>query len=188
MPWKGDASLQSDFEVVKLWEIPPERVLETSNYDLWPLASLMGEASVARVVAIAERISTETPLPPGERSELTGLLVVLAELRLRRRTVIQALRRNPMIDELVRNSSLFEEAMAEGEAKGKAEGERRIVSLVLEARFGPLSDDLRSAIQSADETTLTVIGQHAATETLEELRARLGLQERARKPLLSSGG
>jgi hypothetical protein len=171
IPWKGNASLQSDFDLVKLWEIPPERVLETDNYDLWPLASLMGEASVERVVAIAERISTATPLLPAERSELTGLLVVLAELRLRKRTVIRALRRNPMIDELIRNSSLFEEAKAEG----KAEGERRMLALMLEARFGPLGEDFRAAIGSADEAALTAIAQHAATETFEQLRARLGL-------------
>ncbi len=175
IPWKGHTSLQSDFELVKLWEIPPERVLETSHYDLWPLASLMGEVSIERVVAIAERISTATPLLPAERSELTGLLVVLAEVRLRRRTVIRALRRNPMIDELIRNSSLFEEAKAEGKTEGKAEGERRMLALMLEARFGPLSDDLRTAIESANEVTLTTIGQHAASETLEQLRARLGL-------------
>jgi hypothetical protein len=50
-----------------------------------------------------------------------------------------------------------------------------MLALMLEARFGSLSDDLRAAIESADEATLTVIAQHTANETLEQLSARLGL-------------
>jgi hypothetical protein len=93
--------------------------------------------------------------------------VVLSELRLRRRQVLDALRRNPVINELARQSSLFEEA--------KAEGERSMIQLVLEGRFGVLSADLLAALGTAEEATLKLIGRHAATDSLEQVRARLGL-------------
>jgi predicted transposase YdaD len=168
--WREQPSLTCAFEVVKLWELPAERVLETPFYDLWPLASLMAGASVERAVTIAERIAA-APLSQAERGELTGLLVVIAEVRLRRREVLAALRSNPMIDELVRQSSLFELAKEEG----KLEGERAMVRLFLEGRFGALQDDLIAALEAADEATLHEIGKHAATESLEQLRARLSL-------------
>jgi hypothetical protein len=57
--------------------------ISPNYYDLWPLASLMGEqVALASVTQVAERIAV-APLPQAERSELTGLLVVLADLRLR---------------------------------------------------------------------------------------------------------
>ena len=70
------------------------------------------------------------------------------------------------ITEFIRQSRLLEDWL---------EGANEVLLLALEGRFGPLSDDIRAAIQSADEATLTAIAQHAATETLEQLRARLGL-------------
>ncbi len=170
IPWRQGTSLQSDYAIIKLWEIPVERVLATPAYDLWPLAALMAGVTVERVVAVDEQIAA-APLPQAERSELTGLLVVLSELRLRRWKTLQALRRNPMIDELVRQSSLFEEAKLEG----KLEGKREAIQLMLEARFGTLSADMLAALGAADDAALEGLARHAATETLEQIRARLGL-------------
>jgi hypothetical protein len=166
IPWRQKTSLQSDFEIIKLWEVPAERVLATQAYDLWPLATLMAGVTVERVVAVAKQIAAAL-LPPAERSELAGLLVVLSGLRLRRRQVLQALRRNPMIDELVRQSSLFEEA--------KLEGKREAVQLMLEARLGPLSAEVLAALNAADGAAVEEIARHAPNVTLEQLRVRLGL-------------
>ena len=47
--------------------------------------------------------------------------------------------------------------------------------IALEGRFGPLSGDLRAAINAADEATLQEIVARIATETLDQVRARLGL-------------
>jgi len=174
IPWRGQTSLSCAFDVVKLWEVSAERVLQTTYYDLWPLASLMAGASVERAVAIAEQIAV-APLTQAERGELTGLLVVVSEVRLRRREVLEALRSNPIIDELVRQSSLFELAKEEGKLEGKLEGGRAMVRVFLQGRFGAPHDDLIAALDAADEAMLHEIGMHAATESLEQLRARLGL-------------
>jgi len=176
--WRGQESLRYSFDIVRLWEISAERVLATNQYGLWPLATLMAGASIEAAVGVAERIAT-APLPPEERSDLAALLVVLSELRLGKRALLAALRRNPMIDDLVKQSSLaeefFEEGKSQGLSQGRDEGMRRMVRMVLEGRFGPLSEDLLAALAATGESKLEEIGAHAGTDTLKQIRSRLGV-------------
>lgn len=69
--WAGQARLTFLYDVIRLWELSPELVLETTHYNLWPLAGLMAGASIESVLAAAERIA-EAPLQRHQRSELTG--------------------------------------------------------------------------------------------------------------------
>ncbi len=127
----------------------------------------MGSASVEEAVRIAERIAA-APLPEQERGELTALLVALADLRLARGQFLGALRRHPIMDEIIRQSSLAKEFLTEGE--------RRMAPAALEGRFGPLSADMVAAIKNADEATLIQLVPQLSTLTLEQARALLGLQ------------
>ncbi len=54
--------------------------------------------------------------------------------------------------------------------------EREALLLVLEGRFSTVQDDVRKAIDLADETTLKELLRHAGTDTGDQLRARLGLE------------
>ena len=76
-----------------------------------------------------------------------------------------------MIDDLIKESGLADEWIAEGERRMA----RRMARIALEGRFGPLSDDLLAALQKADEATLRELVGHVSTETPEQVRARLGL-------------
>jgi hypothetical protein len=49
------------------------------------------------------------------------------------------------------------------------------VRLVLQGRFAALDQDLLAAIERANEATLELVLRHGATDTPEQLRARLGL-------------
>jgi len=49
------------------------------------------------------------------------------------------------------------------------------VLVALEGRFGSLSEDVRTAVATTDETTLRELMAHLTTESLEQVRARLGL-------------
>ena len=64
----------------------------------------------------------------------------------------------------------------EGELRGKLEGKRELARLALEARFGALSADIVSALQTVDEATLVATVTHLATDTPEQARVRLGLR------------
>jgi hypothetical protein len=72
----------------------------------------------------------------------------------------------------------WEEGRKEGQAEGRIEGLRDAARLALEHRFGALAADLLQAIGAADEPTLTGIITYAE-ESLEQVKARLGLAEQA---------
>jgi hypothetical protein len=166
IPWDPEESLRYTFDVVRLWELPQEHVLGTPHYALWPLASLMAQVTAESTLAVAERI-VQAPLPDEERRELTGLLLVLAGIRLSPMAVLDVLRRNRMIDDLLKDDSVAQILIEEGE--------RRMAQVALEGRFGTVSEDLLTALRTADEATLRALVSHVATDSLEQVRARLGL-------------
>jgi predicted transposase YdaD len=184
----GRQNLFYPFDVARLWEIPAERVLETPHVELWPLAGLMAGATVDRVVATAQQIAA-APVGAQERSDLAGLLVLLAGLRLPTEAVLEALRRDPMINDLVRESGVagalideaksegrregLDEGLSEGQREGLDEGLREAVRLAVEGRLGPLDNAIRAAIERADQTTLRSVLAHIASDEPEQLRARL---------------
>lgn len=178
VPWMESESLRYTFETIELWTIPRERVLETDAYALWPLASVMAGATEASTEEVAERIAS-APLADSERSELLGMLVILAGLRLSRVTLLDALRRNPMLDDIIRASSIAEIFRDEGKVEGKIEGSleatRKMARVALEGRFGALAADTLAAIEAAQEDALMAVVAHVSVDSLEQARARLGL-------------
>ena len=142
---------------------------------------MQGEPLVT-LETVAEQLA-ETALPPAEREELTGLLAVLAGMRVPRPVVEQVLRRNPMIRDLLRESSMVElwleegkaRGLAEGEAIGEAQGQREQMQTILESRFGPLDAAEVAALQRAEAPLLRTLATHIASDTREQVRARLGL-------------
>ncbi len=176
--WGSQQSYVCNFDIIRLWELPPTLVLDTDHYQLWPLASLMGGVTQDSTIAIARRLA-EAPLPRAERGELLGLLVALAGVRLPKIDVRSALKEIPMLDELLRESSfydvVYEEGFVEGEARGETRGVLDGLRVVLESRFGALPEDVSAALAALEQPALMELLQHVATDTLEQVRARLGL-------------
>jgi hypothetical protein len=166
IPWGPEETLICRYEVVRLWELPQERVLATPHYGLWPLASLMAGVSVGSTEAVAQRL-IGAPLPEEERRELAGQLLLLAANRLPTASILEALRRNPMLDDLLEDNSVAQYL--------REQGERRMARVALEGRFGPLGADVVAALETADPDTLRTLVAHVTTDTLEQMRARLGL-------------
>jgi hypothetical protein len=178
IPWGTGRTLMCDFDEVRLWELPQERVLGTPDYALWPLAGLMAGATVESTEAAARRL-VEAPLPEEERRELAGQLVALAGTRLPVAALLAALRRNPMLDDLLTDNPLIQALVEQGREQGREQGaleaQREMARAMLQARFGPLGDDVLAALASADRETLLALATNAATDTPEQVRARLGL-------------
>lgn len=180
MAWAGQESLRYTFDVLRLWEVPQARVLDTSFYELWPLAGLMADVSVESTLAVAERIA-RAPLPRDERDELERSLALFAGMRLPRQSLIDAIRRAHMALNLWEESVLkdalgelmLEREREEGKAEGEVDGMRNSLRLVLEARFGPLDDTLTAAIQQADTAALPDLLARAAKDDLPAIRAAL---------------
>lgn len=182
LDWMGQERLRYVFDVIRLWEIPQERVLETPHYDLWPLAALMADVTAQSVVEVAGRIAG-APVTSGERDELEKSLALFAGMSLPTETLREVVRRAHMTLNLWEHSSLKEvlaemlreQIHEEALQEGRHEGMRESIRVVLDARFGPLDEALSSAIQRADEAALKDILAHAATDTAEQLRQRLGV-------------
>lgn len=173
----GIEVLRYNYVVVPLWTISAARILNTEAYDLWPLAVLMKDVTLESAIKVAQDIA-QLDLSRAERGELIGLEEALSVLRLGRGALHQALRRYAM-DELLVESSIYQEALAKGKAEGLVEGQQRaardMALAVLEKRFLTVSADLIAAIEAADEATLRALAGDFATESLEQIRARLGL-------------
>jgi hypothetical protein len=182
LDWMGQERLRFVFDVIRLWEIPRERVLETPYYDLWPLAALMADVTAQSVVDVAERIAG-APVTSGERDELAKSLVLFAGMSLPTEAVREAVRRAHMALNLWEHSNLKEvlaemlneQLIEESREAGREEGMRESIRLVLAARFGPLDEAMSGAIQRADEAALKDLLPHAATDTEEQLRQRLSV-------------
>jgi hypothetical protein len=170
LPGLGRERMIDTHTSVRLWEVPAERALDADEPALWPLAALMAGTTVERTVEVATRIA-DTAAPLEERRELTGLLVTLNGLRLPRSELFAAVRGNAMINELLRESSVAEEFIEQG----REEGLRDAVRLLLESRFATLDQRVLETLARADRATLEQVLLHAATDTLEQLRSRLGL-------------
>jgi hypothetical protein len=126
--------------------------------------------TVAGVISVGERIAA-APVARQEQIDLTSLLVTLAGLRLPRTAIMEALRRNTMIDELLRESSVARLFIDEG----RTEGLRESVRIVVAGRFGAPDAQLQRAIEQADRATLETVLAHIGSDTLEQARSRFGL-------------
>ena len=87
-----------------------------------------------------------------------------------------------MLEEIPWLREAREEGREEGKAEGLSQGEllgmREVALRALAARFAPLPAEIEAALQTADKAHLLDVATHAGTDTLEEVRARLGLPER----------
>jgi len=178
----GEEGMRYRYGVIRLWEEPAEQVLAMAEPGAWLLATLMRGEPLTTLETVAERLARAS-LPHSEREELTGMLAVLAGLRVPRPLVEQTLRRNPMLRDLLGESSVAEIWREEGEAKGLAkglaeglaEGQRALVQTILESRFGPLNAAEAAALGAATPPVLHALALYIATDSREQVRARLGL-------------
>ena len=174
--------LRYHFHVVRLWQLAPSAVLERPEPALWPLATVMAEATVETALAVAERLG-RADLPAGELRDLTGRVAALAGLARPRQAVLAALRRDPMIRQILEESSVAQGWWEEGHERGRQEGReegrqqegRELAHLALEGRFGTREADEQAVRAHADTATLRAVVIHLASDSREQVRSRLGL-------------
>jgi len=180
--WMDDVqeeeSFRYPFRVMRLWDFPRERVLAAGNYPLWPLASLMADTTVENTLAVAERLAA-APLPRAEQHELSSTLMLLATVNLPVDALFDAIRRHPIMEDIIEESGFAQyfrqRGREEGREEGREDGQRQMTRLALEGRFGPLPADLLAALNTATTGILLEIVAHVSTDSLEEVRQRLGM-------------
>lgn len=126
-----------------------------------------------------------------ERGNALNYLVVFAMRHFGKQTVQNFIRGNAMLDTYITESEWYQEILARGEKLGEKRGEQigekrgeqigerrmahKMAQRALEGRFGTLSAELLAALANADEATLEAIVLHITTDSIEQMRERLGL-------------
>ncbi len=160
-----------DFINIELYKLPASAIMNVREVGLLPLVPFTRGAT-ARVVETAMRRIREESAEQ-EAQKLAALLGVFATRFHGQDFALDLVRRYFMSTEILQEFPLFRSMMAEAEAKGM----REIIARQLEQRFGPLSQEMIAALSAADAPALTELAVHVMTDTQEQLRQRLGLDE-----------
>ncbi|ARI82541.1 Rpn family recombination-promoting nuclease/putative transposase [Microcystis sp. LEGE 00066] len=144
-----------EYEVLRLWEIPAEKMLGLSG--LLPLANL-GKTpnrpeTLRQVAAKIDNIEGRT-----EKSNLAAATAILAGLVLSKEIIGSLLR-----EEIMRESVIYQDIRESGKAQGREEGRREeAVSLILRLlnrRLGEISSTLSQQIRELSLEQLETLGE-----------------------------
>ncbi|MDJ0798057.1 MAG: Rpn family recombination-promoting nuclease/putative transposase [Calothrix sp. MO_167.B12] len=143
------------FEVIRLWEQPMEPLLEFPG--LLPFVILSRtEDKVETLNEVAQRIENLTNKP--EQSNVAAATSILAGLVLEKEVIRRVLR-----EEIMQESVIYQDIVAEATAKGRAEGiQQGEVSLVLrqlKRRIGELNSHLEERVGGLSVAQLEELGE-----------------------------
>ena len=124
MGWPGEPRLSYTYDIIRLWELPKDLVLNLPYPDLWPISGAMAGTTLETVIEVGNRI-VATDLPRTEKGELAELLVTFATLQIPAESVFGAIRRSVMIEELIRETGMYDYILKLGREEGEKIGEQR---------------------------------------------------------------
>ena len=161
-----------EFRVVRLWEEDPEPLL--ADDALLPLATLARATDrQALVSTVAARVRTiESAELRREISTLAQLLAGLVSPWEVTRTMFgeELLKESSVYQEIIRRGRV--EGEASGEARGRIEGAEILLLGLLEARFGEVPDTLRAVLDRCPIEVLRELAVMAAScESIEAFAA-----------------
>ncbi len=172
-PWQLDGPtgpvLNLHFATIKLWEQPVEDWLASGESAALAFAPLLKGATIdtlGQAADLLQRVADDA-----ERSNALNYLIMFAIRRFGDELVTKYIKENLMLDQIMLESRWYQIVLGRGEQRG----EQRMIQRVLEGRFETLSQDILDALKQADEATLEDVAFHAATDTIEQVRERLGL-------------
>ncbi len=137
------------------------------------------ETIEAAANAVQERASAK------DMAELELLLALFSARNLGTGPIMGLIRRLFMNREILEESPLYhwlmqkatEQGMAQGMAQGEERGLREAVLIMLRGRFGEPTADVVQAIEAASRELLSAILLNTATDSLAQVRGRLGLSQ-----------
>jgi predicted transposase YdaD len=141
------------FEVVRLWQVPVERLL-ASGLGTLPLAPLgqmpegrtLDEALQAVVARLVQRIETETETVQ-ERLLLTASYVLMG-LRLSYERAIELFQGVGKMRDSTTYQAILDEGRAEGVTKGRTEEARKLLLRIGRKKLGPSAGAVEAAVQA----------------------------------------
>lgn len=171
-----------DFTGIELYKEPAESLLERRVTGLLPLVPFMrGGASLDVIERTAVLVRDQAS--PAEIGELEALLAVFGSRAVGAEVMRNLVRRILMSTEIIGTSPLYQEWIAEATEKGREQGieqgtalgQRTAALLVLRGRFGEVPEPIAQTLEKASAELLQTMLLHVATESLEQIAARLGV-------------
>jgi predicted transposase YdaD len=147
--------LQHRYQVIRLWEVPTQELL--SQPGLLPFAVLSQTDNPTEVLTeVAKRIETITDTR--EKNNLAASTAIIAGLVLDKITIKRLLR-----EEIMKESVIYQEIEAIGEAKGLEKGKQQEAKLVilrlLNRRIGEIPTQLTNQINNLSTEQLESLGE-----------------------------
>ena len=167
---------------IEVYRLRAADLLARGQVGLLPLVAFTDDGkSLATVEAVAQAVQQRASSQ--DVAELELLLALFSARALGTETVLEMIRRLFVNTEILEESPLYhylvkratEQGMAQGMAQGEERGLREGALTVLRGRFGDPAADIAQAISVASREILTAILLNAATDTLAQVRERLGL-------------
>lgn len=143
-----------EFEVICLWEVPPETLLQSKG--LWPFAVLsQGKNRETILRQISQKIDEISD--PREKSNVTASTAVLAGLVLDQDIIQRLLRKD-----IMRESVIYQDILSEGREQGKEQGRHQegvnLISRLLNRLIGQILPDLTQKIHDLSIEQLETLG------------------------------
>ncbi|GBD53356.1 Rpn family recombination-promoting nuclease/putative transposase [Microcystis aeruginosa NIES-298] len=140
-----------EYEVLRLWEIPAEKMLGLSG--LLPLANLGKTPNrpeiLRQVAAKIDNIGGRT-----EKSNLAAATAILAGLVLSKEIIGSLLR-----EEIMRESVIYQDIRESGKAQGRREEAVSLILRLLNRRLGEISSTLSQQIRELSLEQLETLGE-----------------------------
>ena len=174
--------IRVDHILIGTWHVYNMRMQDFSASDmltsgplgLLPFVPFMGGANEQLAEQAMRRVKEQATEDEAETLAFV-LAVFIAQVYKSADLARSIVRRVLMSTDLFRESPLFQELMKEALDEERLQNSRELAQLALEGRFQTLSADILQALGTADEATLKAIVAHVSSDTLEQVRARLGL-------------
>ncbi|MEG3438458.1 DUF4351 domain-containing protein [Pannus brasiliensis CCIBt3594] len=138
--------MRHGFNVIRLWEVPTEQLLESTG--LLPFAVL---SRTENPTGVLERVARKIEAIEGEseQNNVAASTAVIAGLLLDRMTIKRVLRRD-----IMRESVIYQDILAEGEAKGEV----KLILRQLTRRFGEIPQDMTEKIRELQVEEIESLG------------------------------
>jgi hypothetical protein len=173
-----EGRMRVDFDIVQLWEVDPEPLLQSGLVGLLPLIPLMRGDSVEELLETCTESISEQVQSNQERSELIGIALLMATLRNKNISARDFLRRKEMSNILLESpifEELFGEKLEEARQQTLLETERQAVLRALQHKFKSLPEELTQRMDSITDHQRLEQLHYAAIDaaTLESFRQQL---------------
>jgi hypothetical protein len=177
---QGLASLSAGWRVVELWTLPAEELLALDDPGVVPWIPLTHFEGPPEAVFQRCRDIIDRKAKPEEKEPLLVVSQVLASLRYNRADLLaffggkRIVIESPLIDEIV--TEAVDKAVAKAVAKATISVTQGAVLTSLRSRFGPLPQEVTSAVRAVEDTARLddLVAFAAVCPDLAAFRTRLG--------------